>query len=160
MLKKRNIILLFVALFSITALLLWQSVASSISSQDKVAKNASATTKKADVACDYLTPCEFTTELGMFWLTVDNPPIKAEQWIALNLHSQVDVWQVQEAKIVGKSMFMGRIPVQFKAHENGGFSAQTLVGACSSDKMVWQLQISVEIDGKTTMLLYDFVVNH
>lgn len=149
MLTKRKILLLFLLLVILSLGILNWPIENAVSSQ-----------KKADTRCDYSTACEFTTKQGVFWLTVDNPPIKAEQWISLSLQSELSDWQVKEANIVGRDMFMGRIPVQFKANEKGKFSAQTMVGACTRDEMIWQLQIEVELQGKIEMLSYDFAVYH
>lgn len=112
------------------------------------------------VACDYFTACQFVSKQGRFWLSVDNPPIQAERWIFFNLQSELPAWQVLEANIVGKSMFMGRIPVFFESAGKRGFTAKSMVGACTSKQMIWQLQIMVEADKRKEMLLFDFTVSH
>lgn len=110
------------------------------------------------VACDYSTPCQFAGKLGNFWLSVNNPPIEAERWIYFNLQSELPAWQVVGANIVGKSMFMGRIPVFFESAGKRRFTAKSMVGACTSEQMIWQLQITVEADKRKEILLFDFTV--
>jgi len=150
------VIQLLVMLLILLALVVWRTVAYA---QTVSENNHSAASATDLLRCDYFTPCEFTTPQGAFWLTVANPPIKAEQWIDFNLHSKLEEWRIIEAKIIGKSMFMGRIPVFFSPSENG-FAAKTLVAACTSKQMIWQLQITVEINNVSELLLFDFVVVH
>jgi len=46
--------------------------------------------------------------------------------------------------IEGREMFMGKIPVFFSPLEhNEGMFAETLLGSCSQDKMVWRLWLTV-----------------
>ena len=54
-------------------------------------------------------------------------------------------WQIKKASVVGVSMSMGTIPLQFKSQ--GGvphlFIAEMVLGACSQPKMQWQLQLTL-----------------
>ncbi|MFT6984579.1 MAG: hypothetical protein ACJAT7_000376 [Psychromonas sp.] len=153
MLKKGRVIQLGLMLLVLLALVLWRTF-------DSVQAVAPKNQSEAElVNCDYFTPCEFTTPQGAFWLTVANPPIKAEQWIDFNLQSELQTWRIIDAKIIGKNMFMGRIPVLFSPFEKG-FAAKTLVGACTSKQMIWQLQITAEVNDISELLLFDFVVTH
>ncbi len=160
MLTKSRVALLFIMLLIVLALVAWRTVDNVHGSLINSELNASEQLKANLVRCDYFSPCEFITKQGTFWLSVNNPPIKAEQWIDFNLQSELKTWRVKEAKIVGKSMFMGRIPVFFKPIDKGLFTAKTLLGACSTSEMIWQLQISVEVNDITEVLLFDFVVRH
>ena len=144
---------IFIILLVLIALVVWKTIDS-----NKEVENKPVDIQQSLVECDYSAPCEFRAEKGAFWLSVQDPPIKAEQWINFSLQSELKNWRIIEAKIVGKSMFMGRIPVFFKTEKEGGFSAKTLVGACTSDKMVWTLQIQTEIDSQLTLLNFDFEV--
>lgn len=153
MLSKNRVIQILIILSVLIALVIWKTTDS-----NKKIENKPVDTFQSLVECDYSIPCEFISKKGSFWLSVQKVPIKVEQWINFTLQSELKNWQVIEAKIVGKSMFMGRIPVFFKAKKEGGFSAKTLVGACTSDKMVWTLQIQTEIDSQFTLLSFDFEV--
>lgn len=157
MLNKNRLIQLSILLLILLALVTWKTV---VSISDKTAKQVADVREESSslVRCDYLTPCEFVTRQGVFWLSVKNPPIKAEQWVNLSLQSKIDTWKVLNAKIVGKAMFMGRIPVKFIAANKHEFTAKTIFGACTTDEMIWQLQVTIEINGEQQVLDFDFLV--
>lgn len=66
-------------------------------------------------------------------------------------------WQIKQAVVVGLSMSMGTIPLQFKSHaaEDGVFAAEMVLGACSQPKMQWQLQLTLThvTEGEQQLLL-------
>lgn len=155
-LNKSRMMQLILVLAVLLALVMWRTFERV---QGVSENNWSAASTEELLRCDYFTPCEFSTPQGAFGLTVANPPIKAEQWIDFNLRSELKTWRVIDAQIIGKNMFMGRIPVFFSPSEKG-FAAQTLVGACTSKEMIWQLQITVAVNDVNELLLYDFVVSH
>jgi len=156
MFNKSRIIQLILMMVFLLALVVWRTVASV---QAVSVNGGSEESTKDLLRCDYFTPCEFSTPQGAFWLTVANPPIKAEQWIDFNLHSTLKTWRIIDAKIIGKNMFMGRIPVFFNPSEKD-FVAKTLVGACTTKEMIWQLQITADVNEIRELLLFDFVVAH
>ncbi|WP_245597651.1 hypothetical protein [Psychromonas aquimarina] len=163
MLSKSRVVQLLVMMSVFTALVIWRTLdADPVEKETAAEKMPAAENSGQNTAevlrCDYFTPCEFVSEQGSFWLSVDNPPIKAEEWINFNLKSSNPDWQVTDAKIVGKEMFMGRIPVTFNTVEKGLFSARTLVGSCITE-MIWQLEINIEMNGLKQVLLFDFAVN-
>ena len=158
MLSRSRLLQLFVMLFILFALIGWRTLYP-INNLTLDEDNTEREDVKVErVRCDYFTPCELIAEQGRFWLSVNNPPIKAEQWINFNLQSELKSWQVIEAKIVGKSMFMGRIPVSFMPAANAAFTAKSLLGACTTDEMIWQMQIMVEVEGIQELLHFDFMV--
>jgi hypothetical protein len=108
--------------------------------------------------CDYRQVCEFITEQGTFTLDIKDTPIRAEEWINFELSTPLENSNIMKAQIVSKSMFMGRIPVRFKKSGTQIFSAKSLVGACTTDQMIWELQITVVNDDKSELLLFDFMV--
>ncbi|MCG6201359.1 hypothetical protein [Psychromonas antarctica] len=154
MLTKGRLIQLIIMLLLLIALVWWRTMDSANKLPNQIVIDISEQVQN----CDYLSPCKFISKQGPFWLSVKSP-IKAEQWIDFKLQSQLRKWQVKTAKIVGKSMFMGRIPVVFKITDEG-FSARTMVGGCTSAEMVWQLQISIDVNGVSELLLFDFIVRH
>ncbi len=164
MLSKSRVVQLLVMMAVFMALVTWRTLdtdpadkgAATVKKEPAAEKSGQNTTEM--LRCDYFTACEFRSEQGSFWLSVDNPPIKAEEWINFKLKSSNPDWQVTDAKIVGKEMFMGRIPVTFDPLEKGVFSAKTLVGSCITE-MIWQLEINIEMNGLKQVLLFDFAVN-
>lgn len=157
MLTKSKLIQLAIMLLILLGLVLWktESVLRDVTNAPGMSIEQ---TEATVVRCDYLSSCEFVSKQGKFWLTVNNPPIQAEHWINFNLQSELPSWQVTEAEIVGKSMFMGRIPVLFKSIDEGIYTARTMVSACTSAAMIWQLQITVVVDNIKEVLLFDFIV--
>ena len=108
--------------------------------------------------CDYDQACEFITEQGTFLLSINNTPIQPEQWIDFELTMANESSVVSKAKIVGKTMFMGKIPVRFKRSGKQQFMGKGIVGACTVDEMIWELQVSVINGDKTEQLSFDFMV--
>jgi hypothetical protein len=157
MLTKSRAVQLLVMLIVLASLFTWRTITIEAEQQDNV-DLTSVESSPGLLECDYLIPCEVASSQGRFWLSVDNPTIKAEQWINFKFESAQQELRVIDAKIVGKEMFMGRIPVTFTKVGKGIFSAKTLVGACTTPTMIWQLQINVTVNGIEDLLLFDFMV--
>lgn len=157
MLTKSKLIQLAVILLILLGLVFWrtESVLRDVTNAPGISAEQ---TEATVVRCDYLSSCEFVSKQGKFGLTVNNPPIQAERWINFSLQSELSGWRVTEAEIVGKSMFMGRIPVFFKSADKDIYSARAMVPACTSAEMTWQLQISVVADNIKEVLRFDFAV--
>jgi hypothetical protein len=158
MLTKSRLVQLLIMMIVLVGLIIWRTVTNETLSDKKNNLKSDLQIEKMQITCDYEKPCEFNNEQGSFWLSVHKPPIKAEQWNDISITSNVREWQVLDAKLVGKEMFMGRIPVDFLEEQQGVFSAKVLVGACATEQMVWQLQINIEVNGVKDQLLFDFSV--
>lgn len=111
------------------------------------------------IRCDFIEPCEFINEQGSFLLSIKNLPIQAEEWIDFELSSPVEGLTVSSAKMIGKEMFMGRIPVKFKKSAPKLFTAKGITGACTTDEMIWELQLTVSDGDSSELLSFDFIVN-
>jgi len=157
MLTKSRVVQLLIMLIVLVSLFMWRTITNDTGQQKDVVLT-SAEPATGQLECDYFVPCEVAGSQGSFWLSVDNPPIKAEQWINFKLEGNAEEWRVVDAKIVGKEMFMGRIPVTFTNLGKGVFSAKTLVGACTTSTMIWQLQINVAVNGTEELLLFDLII--
>ena len=130
---------------------------------NKIDKTPKATT--TDISCDYQTPCQLKNRYIDLSLSVTSPPIQAEEWIEFTLESVQSKFKIVKAQITGKSMFMGRIPVFFTEKTPQKYVAKTLVGACTTDKMIWQLGIDLEIKQdngkiKKERVFFDFVISN
>lgn len=156
MLTKSRVVQLLIMLIVLASLFIWRTITIKAEQHNNIDSTSVEPPPKL-LECDYLVPCEVLNDQGSFWLSVDNPPIKAEQWINFKLEGNGQDWHVIDAKIVGKEMFMGRIPVTFTKIDKG-FSAKTLVGACTTPTMIWQLQINVVVNGIEDLLLFDFII--
>ena len=152
MLTRSRVVQLLFMLFVLMLLFFWRTF-------DNIEQNPSVEQNSVNLSsCDYRDACEFITEQGTFFLSIKNLPIKAEEWIHFELLTPAENVQIKSAKIVGKSMFMGRIPVKFNKTSDALFSAKSLVGACTTPQMVWELQITTSIGAKDELLAFDFMV--
>lgn len=157
MLTKSRMLQLLIMLCVLVALVIWRTIDLSVVAVNE--EPASSEVLVTDlISCDFMSICVFKSPLGEFKLSVDEGPIKAEQWFNLTLQSDVDNWHVENAKIVGKSMFMGKIPVKFSDVVAQQSRAKTMLAACAKGQMVWQLKINVIVGGLPTQLIYDFTV--
>ena len=108
--------------------------------------------------CDYTEPCQFASDKGVFLLKVTDLPIKAEQWIDFELTLPFENGSINKAQIVGKSMFMGKIPLSFNKISAKTFTTKAMVGACSDAQMIWSLQITIVKNDLPQMVSFDFIV--
>lgn len=157
MLTKGRVIQLLVMLIVLLGLFFWRTFTTD---PQAVANSGEEVTLVNEVRCDYQSACEFITEQGAFLLTIKDVPIKAEQWIYFQLTTPNAEAQVGDALIVGKSMFMGEIPVTFKQSEAQLFSAKAIVAACMHEVMIWTLQITVNNGELQQQVTFDFAVRH
>ncbi|GLS89065.1 hypothetical protein GCM10007916_01320 [Psychromonas marina] len=159
MLTKGRLAQLLFMLGVLLVLFFWRTF--DFSEQNEVVEVSQQVEEKQNISllrCDYLTACEFLTEQGTFLLSVKNLPIKAEEWIDFELLLPTKNMVVSKAQIVGKTMFMGRIPVTFKRSEEQLFSANTLVGSCTTAQMIWSLEITVDNGELQELVSFDFMV--
>ncbi|AHX60957.1 hypothetical protein D3C77_687450 [compost metagenome] len=67
-------------------------------------------------------------------------PIRPEHDFVLRLQGGSPAITPIKAWLEGRTMFMGRIPVQFEAKE-GGWQGAAQVGSCTTETMEWLLNI-------------------
>jgi hypothetical protein len=156
MLSKSRVVQLLFMLVVLLTLFFWRTF--DVALEESTATEQKVLAQVNLLRCDYSKACEFITEQGTFTLDIKNTPIKAEEWIEFELSTPLENSEVTKAKIVSKSMFMGRIPVRFKKSGTQIFSAKSLVGACTTEQMIWELQITVVNDDNSELLSFDFMV--
>lgn len=163
MLTKGRVIQLLIMLCVLISLFVWRTIGSSPSETEKQPINDDILVVEEPL-CDFTQPCIFNTLWGDFSLSVDEGKIMPEQWFHLTLKSQLENWKVISAKTVGKTMFMGKIPMRFSpVTENlARYESKTksMLGACTEDKMIWRFDIVVEVEGQPINLHYDFLIVH
>ena len=161
MLTKSRLIQLVSMLSLLIGLFVWRTIDLSETESDKSKNNEQALTFD-EAVCDFAQSCVFNSALGNFFLSVDEGKIVPEQWYNLTLKSDVKNWQVMSAKVVGKTMFMGQIPIKFSplVERDGELQshAKSMIGVCTEDKMLWRLKILIEVDGKPVDIHYDFLI--
>ncbi|GGW71196.1 hypothetical protein [Alishewanella tabrizica] len=97
-----------------------------------------------------------------FILQISPGTIPVETALTLSLATQEPLVQVS-AEIQGVSMYMGRIPLQWRQADttaeakNTAWTAEFFLGACSDPQMQWQLQLWLEYpDGRKVPYLVPF----
>lgn len=158
MLTKARVVQLTVMLIVLLVAFFWRTF--DTGHEKPLFEEAEITAVESFGGCDYKEACEFITEQGKFLLNIPNLPIKAEQWIEFELMVPTKGITVSKAQIIGKSMFMGVIPVSFSQLDELRLTSQALVGACMHDEMVWTLEITVEKEGVQQQLTFDFMIKH
>lgn len=160
MLTKSRLIQLVSMLTLLIGLFVWRTIDLSEGELEK-SETTAPSLKLDEAVCDLSQPCLFKSILGDFVLSVDEGEIIPEQWYNLTFKSNVKDWKIMSAKIVGKTMFMGQIPIKFSpSTENGERQshAKSMIGVCTEDKMLWQLKMQVEVEGKPIDVHYDFLI--
>ncbi|SHG87287.1 hypothetical protein [Ferrimonas marina] len=103
--------------------------------------------KAATGLCDfYQGPCPGSAD-GSLVMTPAHAPSERPLSLSLNLP---DGEQVQSARIEGRDMFMGVIPVRF---DDSG-EAEVIYGSCASGYMVWRLWVTSEDKDGTEITRY------
>jgi hypothetical protein len=76
-------------------------------------------------------------------LSVSPGQIPVETLLSLQLRSHNKL-QAVSGQMVGKSMYMGKIPLRFTYDAASGFwVSEFMLGACSDPKMIWQLNLQL-----------------
>jgi hypothetical protein len=121
--------------------------------------NVSANTNVEIVSCEIFPGCplsQYGDEVSLN-LPAD---ISSEQLFNIELKFDQPVTKVV-GQLEGVSMYMGTIPVIFKAPSSAfEFQATTLVARCGSMQMIWRLVLSWQQGGKTHYGYRDLVVSH
>jgi hypothetical protein len=161
MLTKSRLIQLVSMLSLLIGLFVWRTIDLSETEMDKPKVDEQGLAFDETI-CDLAQPCVFNSILGNFALSVDEGKIVPEHWYNLTLKSDAKNWQVMSAKIVGKTMFMGQIPIKFspvtKKDGELQFHAKSMIGVCTEDRMLWRLKMIIEVEGKPIDVHYDFLI--
>ncbi|MBU2425383.1 MAG: hypothetical protein KKA56_00735 [Gammaproteobacteria bacterium] len=80
-------------------------------------------------------------ELGEAQLTISPGHIPVETLLHIQIRTEKQLSSLS-AVIVGKSMYMGKIPLRFTFDDKTGtWRSDFMLGACSDPEMLWQLQM-------------------
>lgn len=108
----------------------------------------------ASASCNNNQPCRYDNGIKV-WLS--DPTIAPESPFSVHV-SLPENLQIEQAKLVGVTMYMGFIPLQFKSFQDH-YMANTMVGICSEREMTWKLELNViNSQGDSKILLYFFDV--
>lgn len=106
-------------------------------------------------------PCSTIIEDLQITLSAGTEVIKAESEINFELlvKSEKPVI-ITSAWLEGKDMFMGKIPLFFTPNKitqtNTLVSAQTMIGACTEESMVWVMNVALEVEGEARLIQFYF----
>jgi|GEM_PF-2242368 len=75
----------------------------------------------------------------------------AEEVFNLGLEFETEVEGVK-GRLVSETMAMGIVPIYFKSNDQRVFNAQSIVGACALQKMVWRLELTWLEQGKIKLI--------
>ena len=104
---------------------------------------STAKVSQSQTECKNNTPCIFANQIKV-WLSEETLSPETPFSIYAKLPAGVTI---TAAKLEGVTMYMGYIPVQFTKHSNI-WLANTMVGICSEQNMVWKLVLTT-VDTKT-----------
>ncbi|NMP79154.1 hypothetical protein HHE92_05010 [Pseudoalteromonas arctica] len=110
-----------------------------------------------NVTCTANLPCTFSNDVKV-WLSEKTLSPETPFTIFSDLPTNLTI---EDAKLKGITMYMGYIPQQFKKH-NGLWQSNTMVGFCSEQNMLWNLELTVK-DNTTSLiqtLNYSFYVTY
>ena len=100
--------------------------------------------------------CVQKTQFGSFTLQAEPKIIKSESNIDFVLTLPTDSkLKISKAWLEGKDMYMGRIPLFFQKGKKN-YLANTLIGACTENSMVWQMHIELVDEQNTHRLVFEF----
>ncbi|TRX56955.1 hypothetical protein [Thalassomonas sp. M1454] len=96
-------------------------------------------------------------------LSTEPKVVKAESEIDFELQiKSLKPVKITSAWLEGKDMFMGKIPLFFNPSDISAtnlpitVTAQTMIGACTEDTMVWIMNIALEIEGEARLIQFYF----
>jgi len=162
MLSKMRLAQILIMLSLLIGLFIWRTVSVTTSETPKEEENKALVIENSHL-CDFVSPCIFGTPLGDFSLSIEGNKIIPEQGFSLVLESNQKDWKVNQAKIVGKDVFMGKVPVTFSSvsEMDNVFqaTAKSMIGACTDDQLIWRLEVQIESNGKIFPLYYDFTIS-
>ena len=124
--------------------------------------NGADKVQQTSSVCDFkYGGCTKTIDDLNITLSSGSETIKAESEINFELlvKSEKNI-RITSAWLEGKDMFMGKIPLFFAPNNitksNFHVSAQTMIGACTEESMVWVMNIAVEIEGEPRLVQFYF----
>ncbi|MCL1077268.1 hypothetical protein D5R81_04885 [Parashewanella spongiae] len=94
-----------------------------------------------------------------FSILINPETIPSEKMLHLTLQTNQKVDAIS-ARVEGRDMFMGVIPVTLKGVDKSHYSSDFILGSCASGYMVWRLFISAEVNGKAVSVFFDFLADN
>ena len=92
-------------------------------------------------------------------LLINPKTVPSEKNIQLKLSVNKPV-KIKSARIEGRDMFMGMIPIKFNSIKNKEFLGDAILGTCASGYMVWRLIVNIDVNGTPSTVFYDFLADN
>lgn len=90
--------------------------------------------------------CSYDTSFGPLKIYSNHPEMPVETPLQLTAvlpqSDEFNSLRIVASEIIGISMYMGRIPVQWREIAPNTWQADILLGACTDPHMIWQLTIT------------------
>jgi hypothetical protein len=90
--------------------------------------------------------CSYDTSFGPLKIYSNHPEMPIETPLQLTAvlpqSDELNSMRIVASEITGISMYMGRIPVQWREIAANTWQADILLGACTDPNMIWQLTIT------------------
>ncbi|WP_133309338.1 hypothetical protein [Parashewanella curva] len=110
--------------------------------------------------CSFLdNSCTKSTKGVNFTIKISPEEVPSEQDLHFRLTVDKTVINVK-ARLEGRDMFMGIIPVVLSQTESNTYDSQFMLGSCASGYMVWRLFISAEYQGQQINTHFDFLADN
>ena len=94
--------------------------------------------------------CVVNTAIGDIEVLFDKTKVLTEVPFTITLNNKGKVKLVSaKGYLEGKDMFMGQVPVFFQQAKSV-FEAETLLGSCSEEQMIWLLWLTLEYQDSVT----------
>ncbi|MFO6422175.1 hypothetical protein [Motilimonas sp. KMU-193] len=159
-LELKRIIQILVVLSVLIAAFVYRTLTPNLT--PSVTQTGQATQAQSSNLCDFSQGCTaqvFATEIQI--KAPAQTKIIAETPIELEL-ALAPGMQISKAYLKGKDMFMGTIPVIFNQQKQADqYQGELLLGACITEKMIWQLTLELTQNEQTGSAVFDFEMrNH
>ncbi len=110
--------------------------------------------------CSFLdNSCTKLTKGVNFTIKITPEGVPSEKELYLSLTADKTLTNIQ-ARIEGRDMFMGIIPISLSQTESGTYNSEFMLGSCASGYMVWRLFINAEHKGQQISTYFDFLADN
>ncbi|MCH8491902.1 MAG: hypothetical protein LAT53_01530 [Idiomarina sp.] len=98
--------------------------------------------------------CSYDTSFGPLKIYSNHPEMPVETPLQLTAvlpqRDELNSLRIVASEITGISMYMGRIPVQWREIAANTWHADILLGACTDPNMIWQLTLTLADSSDTS----------
>lgn len=104
-------------------------------------------------------PCQQTVNGIDISLSITPESAPSEKPLAVSLSFSESV-QLLGARVEGRDMFMGVIPLNLTETAESRYNGTLVYGSCSSNYMVWRMFVSFNVKGQQQHVMFDFLADN